>query len=94
MHPSIQQRSEVLAALRVRANIATSELYATIGKEQPMQAFRFQIINKGRGAYHVMERSTGKIMGICFSWKAAVNRAQVLEAHADGKRINIEGWSQ
>ena len=63
-------------------------MYAMIGKEQPAQAVRFQVVNKGTGAYHVVERSTGKVMGMCFTWKAAVIRAQVLEARADGKNIN------
>ncbi len=94
MPQSIQERAEGLAVLRVRATIATSAMYALIGKEQPMQEVRFQVINKGSGAYHVIERSTGKVMGMCFTWKAAVKRAQVLEARADGKKINIEGWSQ
>lgn len=94
MPQSIQERAEGLAALRVRATIATSTMYALIGKEHPVQEVRFQVINKGSGAYHVVERSTGKVMGMCFTWKAAVNRAQVLEARADGKKINIEGWSQ
>lgn len=94
MHPSMQERSEGLAALRVRATIATSALFAMIGKEPPVQEVRFQVLNKGRDAYHVVERSTGKTMGICFTWKAAINRAQVLEARADGKKVNIEGWSQ
>lgn len=93
MHPSMQQRSEGLAALRVRATIATSVLYAMIGKEQPVQVIRYQVLTRGN-AYHVLERSTGKTMGICFTWKAAINRAQVLEARADGKKVNIEGWSQ
>ncbi|MUF08022.1 hypothetical protein GNF76_27135 [Pseudomonas sp. CCM 7893] len=94
MHPLIQQRSEGLAALRVRTTIATSTLYAMIGKELPVQEVRFQVVNKGSGAYHVVERSTGKVMGMCFTWKAAINRAQVLEARADGKKVNIDGWLQ
>ncbi len=94
MPPSMQERSEGLAALRVRATIATSAMYAMIGKEQPVQEVRFQVVNKGAGAYHVVERSTGKVMGMCFTWKAAINRAQLLEARADGKKVNIEGWSQ
>jgi hypothetical protein len=53
MHLSIQQRSEGLAALRVRASIATSALYAMIGKEQPVQEIRFQIITRGN-AYHIL----------------------------------------
>ncbi|QVN08325.1 hypothetical protein JYG35_06545 [Pseudomonas rhodesiae] len=94
MPPSLQERAEGLAALRARATIATNTMYALIGKEQPVQEFRFQVVNKGRSAYHVVERSTGKVMGMCFTWKAAINRAQVLEARADGKKINIEGWLQ
>ncbi|NVZ50250.1 hypothetical protein HX792_07890 [Pseudomonas sp. B6002] len=94
MPPSMQERIEGLAALRVRATIATGAMYAMIGKEQPAQEVRFQVVNKGAGVYHVVERSTGKVMGMSFTWKAAVIRAQVLEARADGKNINIEGWSQ
>jgi Mg2+/Co2+ transporter CorC len=94
MPPSIQERAEGLAALRVRATIATSAMYVLIGKEQPVQEVRFQVVNKGRSTYHVVERSTGKVMGLCFTWKAAIIRAQVLEARADGKKINIEGWLQ
>lgn len=94
MPDSIQERAEGLAALRVRATIATSTMYALIGKEQPVQEIRFQVVNKGRCAYHIVERSTGKVMGMCFTWKAAINRAKVLEARADGKKINIERWSQ
>ncbi len=94
MPQSIQERAEGLTAFRIRATIATSAMYALIGKEQPVQEVRFQVVNKGSSAYHVVERSTGKVMGMCFTWKAAINRAQVLEARADGKKINIEGWSQ
>lgn len=94
MPPSIQERAEGLAALRVRATIATDTMYTMIGKEQPVQEIRFQVVNKGRGAYHVVERSTGKVMGMSFTWKAAINRAQLLEARAEGKKVNIEGWSQ
>ncbi|UXZ20686.1 hypothetical protein KZH41_19400 [Pseudomonas sp. YeP6b] len=93
MPPSIQERTEGLAALRIRATIATTAMYTLIGKEQPVQEVRFQVVNKGTGAYHVVERSTGKVMGMCFTWKAAINRAQVLEARADGKKVYIEGWT-
>ncbi len=92
MPQSIQERAEGLAALRIRATIATSAMYALIGKVQPVQEVRYQVINKARDAYHIVERSTGKVMGMCFTWKAAINRAQVLEARADGKEINIKGW--
>ncbi|KJZ51646.1 hypothetical protein [Pseudomonas marginalis] len=93
MPQSIQERAEGLAALRIRATIATNAMYALIGKEQTVKEVRFQVVNKSCSAYHVVERSTGKVMGMCFTWKAAINRAQVLEARADGKKINIEGWS-
>lgn len=94
MHPLLQQRADGVAALRVRAHTASVELYAMIGKEQPAQQVRYQVESKSNGVYRVVERSTGKVMGFCFTWKAAINRAQVLEARADGKKVNIEGWSQ
>lgn len=87
MHPSIQQRSEGLAALRVRASIATSALFALIGKEQPVQEIRYQVINKGKGAYHVVERSTGKVRGFRWSHQDAVIYAQMLEAHHESTKL-------
>jgi hypothetical protein len=45
-------------------------------------------------AYHVIERATNKVKGFRFTWKAAVNLAQVLEARADGAKVNIDGWDK
>ena len=65
MHPSIQQRVDGVAALRARASIATAAFYAMIGKEQPVQKIRYQVVTKGK-AYHIVERSTGLTKG--FRW--------------------------
>ena len=93
MHPSIQQHSEGLAALRVRASIATSALYAMIGKEQPVQEIRYQVVPKGK-AYHITERATGKVLGFRWKWKDAINFAQALEARADGVKVTLSGGVQ
>jgi hypothetical protein len=84
MHPSLQQRVDGVAALRARASIATAAFYAMIGKEMPVQEIRFQVIAKGTHAYHIIERSTGKVKGFRWTWKEAINLAQVLEARANG----------
>ncbi|MNG25126.1 hypothetical protein D3C84_1099360 [compost metagenome] len=65
-----------------------------IGKEAPVGAVRFQVVTKGDNAYHVIERATGKVKGFRFTWKAAINLAQVLEARADGMKVNIDGWDK
>ena len=90
MHPSIQQRVDGVAALRIRSNIATAAFYALIGKEQPVQEVRFQVVTKGN-AYHIVERSTGLTKGFRWTWKEAVNFAQVLEARADGIKVSLSG---
>ena len=90
MHPSIQQRVDGVAALRARASIATAAFYAMIGKELPVQEIRYQVQTKGN-AYHVVERSTGKVKGFRWTWKEAVNLAQVLEARADGIKLSLSG---
>ena len=77
MHPSIQQRVDGVAALHIRSNIATAAFYALIGKDQPVQEVRFQVITKGN-AYHIVERSTKLTKGFRWTWKEAVNFAQVL----------------
>ena len=90
MHPSIQQRVDGVAALHIRSNIATAAFYALIGKDQPVQEVRFQVVTKGN-AYHIVERSTGLTKGFRWTWKEAVNFAQVLEARADGIKVSLSG---
>lgn len=94
MHPQMQARVEGNIALQIRATAATAEFYAMIGKEPPESAVRFQVVTKGQNAYHVIERATNKVKGFRFSWKAAINLAQVLEARANGAKVNIEGWDK
>jgi hypothetical protein len=85
MHPMIQQRNDGLAALRVRLNTATAAMYQMIGREQPAQKITYQVVAKGVSAYHIVERVTGQVRGFRFSWKEAVNFAQMLEARAESR---------
>jgi hypothetical protein len=81
----MQQRVDGLGALRVRLNTATSAFYLLAGLEQPVQKIRYQVVTKGQSAYHIVERATGKVRGFRFSWREAVNFAQMLEARADAQ---------
>ncbi|MNQ30556.1 hypothetical protein D3C85_439030 [compost metagenome] len=90
MHPSIQQRVDGVAALRARASIATAAFYAMIGQELPVQKIRYQVVTRGK-AYHIVERSTGLTKGFRWTWKEAINYAQVLEARADGIKLSMSG---
>ena len=94
MHPSMQQRADGVAAIHARRHLEMSAIYAACGKELPVQQVRFQVISVSENISRIVERSTGKVKGIRFSWKAAINCAQILEAQADGKKINIEGWGE
>ena len=91
MHQLLQQRVDGVAALRARASIATTAFYAMIGKDQPVQEIRFQVFAKSTNAYHIIERSTGKVKGFRWTWKEAINLAQVLEARADGIKLFLSG---
>ena len=90
MPASIQQRVDGVAALHIRSNIATAAFYALIGKDQPVQEVRFQVVTKGN-AYHIVERSTGLTKGFRWTWKEAVNFAQQLESRADGVKVTLSG---
>ena len=90
MQTILQQRFAGLQALRLRSIIATSEFYSMIGKEQPVQEIRFQVVTKGN-AYHIVELATDKVKGFRFTYQAAINFAQVLEARADGIKLSLSG---
>lgn len=89
MHPQLQQRADGLTAMRARAQLATAEFYAIIGKEPPAQKIRYQVKSVGTSAYHIVEISTGKVRGFRFSWKDAVNFANVLEARAERDKLSL-----
>lgn len=78
MHASVQQQVEVLAALLVRSQAATAEFYALIGRAQPVQQIRYQIVTRGK-AYYIVERATGKVRGFRWTHKEAVSLAELLE---------------
>ncbi|EJM71636.1 hypothetical protein PMI29_01306 [Pseudomonas sp. GM49] len=90
MQTILQQRFAGLQALRLRSVIATSEFYSMIGKEQPAQEIRYQVVTKGK-AYHIIELATRKVKGFRWTWKEAVNFAQHLEARADGNKLSMSG---
>jgi hypothetical protein len=90
MQSLLQQRFAGLEALRLRAVIATSEFYSMIGRELPVQKIRYQVVSKGK-AYHIIERSTGLTKGFRWTWKEAINYAQVLEARTDGIKLPLSG---
>lgn len=81
MHASVQQRVEVATALRVRTQIATAEFYTLIGREQPVQKIRYQVVTRGK-AYHIVERATGKVRGFRWTHNEAVSFARLLERRA------------
>ena len=90
MHQAIQQRVDGVAALHIRSRIATAAFYAMIGRELPVPEIRYQVVTKGN-AYHIVDRSTGKVKGFRWTWKEAINFAQVLEARADGIKVSLNG---
>lgn len=94
MHPSIQQRVDGVAALRIRSAIATAAFYALIGKEPPVQKIRYQVVPKGAHAFHIVELATDKVRGFRFTYKEAVNFAQQLESRADGIKVTLTGERQ
>ncbi|MBC3410727.1 hypothetical protein HU720_05370 [Pseudomonas sp. SWRI51] len=85
MHPRLQERAAVLADMRARTFIATTEFYEKIGRPAPPQGPRFQAVAKGK-AWHVIEISTGLTKGFCFSHRAAMRFVDAMEAGVASKR--------
>lgn len=84
MHHSIQQRVDVLAALRARALMATAEFYELIGRPGPEPEPLFQAVAKGK-AWHIIEIATGKTKKFCFSHRAAMRIIEAMQAGGASK---------
>lgn len=89
MHPQIQQRLDGLNAMLARSQVTRAEAYAMIGKEQPVQHVRFQVVVKGTDAYHIVDRLTDKVRGFRFDHTRAVEYAQLLEDRAGGVAVTL-----
>jgi hypothetical protein len=89
MHPAMHQRVTVLEAMRARMNTTTVDLFSRIEKRSPVQKLRYQIVGKGRDAYHIQEIATGNTVARCNTWKEASNAAKEMESYADAQALIV-----
>jgi len=79
MHQQIQQRREVLDALRTRSIMATAELHRMTGTEpQPSEA-RFKVHPVSAGLFRITDSTTGKAVGWRRTHGSACGFAQSME---------------
>ena len=83
MNPAIQQSQAVLQALRERVSLSTSEMYMKIGREQPVNVPRFNVVPLGKNLFDVVERSTGVSRGARTGHDGACQYADQPERNAD-----------
>lgn len=63
MHPAIQQRIDVLDALRQRTQMATADFYALANKAKQPIGPRFKVAPVGRHFFSITDSVTGAIKG-------------------------------
>ncbi|MBD8492993.1 hypothetical protein IFR09_11160 [Pseudomonas syringae] len=80
---SLRVAAEARSAMQARATMATEEFYSKSGRAIPTPAptFRFQIKNKAK-AFHIYDRKSGRVVGFCFSYRAALVYADAMERGA------------
>jgi hypothetical protein len=71
MHPHIQQRVDILAALRQRSNMATADFYRLANIPRPVQPPRFIVEPVGKGLFRITDSVTEKVKG----WRRNHNEA-------------------
>ena len=79
MHQTISQRRAILEGLRQRAELATSEFYAIIQKDEPVRAFRYMVEPRGNNLFSIVDRDSGKPAGLRTGIQEACEFAQQLE---------------
>jgi hypothetical protein len=79
MHQTISQRRAILEGLRQRAELATSEFYAIIQKDEPVRAFRYMVEPRGNNLFSIVDRNSGKPAGLRTGIQEACEFAQQLE---------------
>ena len=79
MHPDFIQRRAELDGLRQRAQLATSEFYAIIQKDEPVRVFRYVVEPRGNNLFSIVDRDSGKPAGLRTGIQEACEFAQQLE---------------
>lgn len=83
---SLMLAIEARAAMQARARMAAGEFYAKAGIDQPVVEARFQIVQKAK-AFHIHDRTTGRVVGFCFTYRAAEIYAEALERGASQRLV-------
>jgi hypothetical protein len=79
MHQTISQQRAILEGLRQRTQLATSEFYAIIQKDEPVRVFRYIVEPRGGNLFSIVDRTTNKPVGIRTGIMDATDFAQHLE---------------
>lgn len=79
MHPAIQQRVDVLNALRARSIMAAAELHRLIGTQQQPGAARFKVHPVSADLFRITDTTNGKVMGWRRTHDTACGFARQLE---------------
>jgi len=74
----MQQRVEVLAALRERTTRVTVDFNSKIALKATGPNQFFRVVAKGK-AWHIVDMITGKTFGFCFTYRAALRFIDALE---------------
>ena len=82
MNQTIKQSQAILNGLRLRATLATTEMYQLIGRDEPAPTRRFQVVPRGDNAFAVIERATGNPKGECTGHGPACALAEQFEQQA------------
>ena len=103
MNQSIFQRRAILNGFRERTKLATTEMYAKIGRDEPVRPVRFIVEPRGNNVFEVRERSTDQVKGIRNGHADSCQFAQELEDRADASAVhrssmrrfaqNMLGWT-
>ncbi|MBA6091177.1 hypothetical protein H4C81_20140 [Pseudomonas monteilii] len=85
VHKAFEDKRMVLAALLERSKEARNEAFARIGKGAP----RYQASGKGR-TWDVVEIATGVVQGFTYSYRAALQFVDAMEAGAASKQGGMQ----
>lgn len=85
MHPAFQEKVDTLKALLARTQEARDEAFAKIGQGAP----RYQASGKGK-IWDVIEIATGAKQGFAYSYRAALQFVDAMEAGAASKQGGMQ----
>lgn len=90
MNQTIKQSQAIYQGLQARFQLSTTQMYAIIGRDEPVRTYRHTVVPCGNNEFSVVDRQTDQTKAVCTGIDKAVRFAK----HRDEAPVAVQKQQQ